>query len=327
MTNWLSSSPKMKKLPPYFSLTQEVTHALELNLPLVALETTVITHGLPYPDNLTLADNMEDEVRNQGVTPATIGVIDGRVQVGMVPAQLSFLATSGGELLKISLRDFAPAIASLASGGTTVAGTMYAAHAVGIHVFATGGIGGVHFELSSRRKGAFDVSADLPALANIPMIVVCAGAKAILDLQATLEYLETWGVPVVGYQTDDFPAFYSSRSGLKTSTRADTPEEVAFVARSHWALGMKSAILVTVPPPDEVALPSEAVKKAVRAALKAAQTEKITGKEVTPFLLSRVSELTEGSSLRANLGLLLNNANVASQIARALSRMEREGIV
>lgn len=316
----------MKKLPPYFSLSQEVSHALELNLPVVALETTVITHGLPYPDNLSLADSMEDEVRNQGVTPATIGVIDGRVLVGFVAAQLSFLATSGSELLKISLRDFAQAIASLASGGTTVAATMYAAQAVGIRVFATGGIGGVHYELSSRRRGAFDISADLPALARIPMVVVCAGAKAILDLQATLEYLETWGVPVVGYQTDEFPAFYSRRSGLKTSARAETPEEVAFLARSHWALGMRSAVLVAVPPPDEVALPSEVVKKAVRAALRAAQAQKINGKEVTPFLLSKVNELTEGSSLRANLGLLLNNASVASQIARALSRMEREGI-
>jgi len=224
------------------------------------------------------------------------------------------------------LRDFAPAVASLASGGTTVAGTMYAAHAVGIKVFATGGIGGVHYELNPRRKGAYDISADLPALANIPMIVVCAGAKAILDLQATLEYLETWGVPVVGYQTDEFPAFYSRRSGFKTSARADTPEEVAFLARSHWALGMPGAVLVTAPPPEEVALPGEVVKKAVRAALKAAQVQKISGKEVTPFLLSQVSELTGGSSLRANLGLLLNNANIASQIARALSRMEREGV-
>jgi pseudouridine-5'-phosphate glycosidase len=316
----------MKKLPPNFSLSQEVSRALELNLPVVALESTVITHGLPYPENISLADDMEDTVRNQGVTPATIGVIDGRVLIGMVAAQLQFLAISGSELYKISLRDFAPVIASMGSGGTTVAGTMYAAEAAGIRVFATGGIGGVHYDLTPRRKGAFDISTDLPALANIPMIVVCAGAKAILDLPATLEYLETWGVPVVGYQTDDFPAFYSRRSGLKTNTHANTPEEVAFLARTHWALGMLSAILVTVPPPEEVALPGETVKAAVRAALKAAQAQKITGKEVTPFLLSKVSELTGGASLRANLGLLLNNANVASLIARALARMEREGI-
>lgn len=316
----------MKKLPPIFSLSQEVSRALELNLPVVALESTVITHGLPYPENISLADDMEDAIRNHGVTPATIGVIDGRVQVGMVAAQLQFLATSGDELTKISLRDFAPVVAFMGSGGTTVAATLYAAHEAGIRVFATGGIGGVHYELSPRRKGAFDVSADLPALARFPVIVVCAGAKAILDLPATLEYLETWGVPVVGYQTDDFPAFYSRKSGLKTSTRANTPEEVAFIARTHWALGMQSAVLVAVPPPEEVAMDSQVVKAAVRAALKAAQAQKIVGKEVTPFLLSKVSELTGGTSLRANLGLLLNNANVASQIARALARMEREGV-
>lgn len=317
----------MKKLPPNFALSQEVARALELNLPVVALETTVITHGLPYPDNISLADDMENAIRDQGVAPATIGVIDGRVQVGMVAAQLQFLAVSGSELAKISLRDYAPVIATMGSGGTTVAGTLYAAHAAGIHVFATGGIGGVHYEISPRRRGAFDISADLPALARFPLIVVCAGAKAILDLPATLEYLETWGVPVVGYQTDDFPAFYSRRSGLKTSARANTPEEVVFLARTHWALGMQSAVLVTVPPPEEVALDSQVVKAAVRSALRAAQAEKVTGKEVTPFLLAKVSELTGGTSLRANLGLLLNNASVASQIARTFTRMEREGIV
>jgi pseudouridine-5'-phosphate glycosidase len=317
----------MKKLPPIFALSQEVSRALELNLPVVALESTVITHGLPYPENVSLADDMEDAIRNQGVTPATIGVIDGRVQIGMVPAQLQFLATSGDELAKISLRDFAPVVAFMGSGGTTVAATLYAAHEAGIRVFATGGIGGVHYELSPRRKGAFDISADLPALARFPVIVVCAGAKAILDLAATLEYLETWGVPVVGYQTDDFPAFYSRKSGLKTGMRANTPEEVAFLTRTHWALGMQSAVLVAVPPPEEVALESDVVKAAVRSALRAAQTQKITGKDVTPFLLSKVSELTGGTSLRANLGLLLNNANVASLIARALARMEREGVI
>jgi pseudouridine-5'-phosphate glycosidase len=240
---------------------------------------------------------------------------------------LQFLATSGDELAKISLRDFAPVVAFMGSGGTTVAATLYAAHEAGIRVFATGGIGGVHYELSPRRKGAFDISADLPALARFPVIVVCAGAKAILDLAATLEYLETWGVPVVGYQTDDFPAFYSRKSGLKTGMRANTPEEVAFLTRTHWALGMQSAVLVAVPPPEEVALESDVVKAAVRSALRAAQTQKITGKDVTPFLLSKVSELTGGTSLRANIGLLLNNANVASLIARALARMEREGVI
>jgi pseudouridine-5'-phosphate glycosidase len=204
---------------------------------------------------------------------------------------------------------------------------MFVAYAVGIRVFATGGIGGVHYELHPRRKGSFDISPDLPALARIPMIVVCAGAKAILDLEATLEYLETWGVPVVGYQTDDFPAFFTRQSGFKTSARANTPEEVAFIARTHWGLGMRSAVLVCAPPPEEAALPADVVKSAVRQALRAAQANKITGQAVTPFLLSKVNELTEGASLQANLALLLNNANNAAQIARALMRMEREGIV
>jgi pseudouridine-5'-phosphate glycosidase len=316
----------MNKLPQNFQLSQEVAHALELGLPLVALESAVITHGLPYPENLSLADDMETEIRSQGTTPATIGVIDGRVQIGMVAAQLNLLASSGSELVKVSLRDFAPAIAGMQSGGTTVAGTMFAAYTAGIRVFATGGIGGVHYELNPRRKGTFDISADLPALARIPMIVVCAGAKAILDLPATLEYLETWGVPVLGYQSDDFPAFYSRNSGLKTSGRANTPEEAAFIARMHWSLGMRSAVLVAVAPPEDTALPSDMVKAAVKAALKAAQAQKITGQDVTPFLLSKVSELTGGASLRTNLDLLLNNAAVASQIARAMTRMEREGI-
>ncbi len=313
-----------RKLPPAFEINPSVAQALDLGLPVVALESTVITHGLPYPENINLAEDMEYQVRDHGATPATIGVIEGRVRIGLTVSEMELLAGAGQGLWKISPRDFAPAIARMVSGGTTVAGTLFAAHLAGIRVFATGGIGGVHYELNPRRKGAFDISADLPALARTPLIVVCAGAKAILDLNATLEYLETWGVPVVGYQTDDFPAFYCRRSGLKTSARADTPDEVVFLARTHWELGLHSAVLVVVPPPEDVALSSEEVKKAVQAALKLAQAEKVSGKEVTPFLLKKVSELTEGDSLRANLGLLLNNAAVAAQIARALVRIERQ---
>ena len=309
----------------YFQITPEVTHALQMKMPVVALESTVITHGLPYPDNLSLAEDMENEVRSQGVTPATIGVFDGHIQVGMTTVQLSVLSAPDGGMMKISLRDFAPAIAKLRSGGTTVAGTMFAASRLGIRVFATGGLGGVHYELNPRRKGVFDISPDLPALARLPMIVVCAGAKAILDLSATLEYLETWGVPVVGYQTDDFPAFYSQKSGFKTSARADTPEEAAFLAHTHWNLGMRSAVVVAAAPPEEFALPSNVVKSAVQAALKAAQSQKVSGQEVTPFLLRKVGEITHGDSLRANLALLLNNARIASQIARALARLDIEG--
>jgi pseudouridine-5'-phosphate glycosidase len=283
----------------------------------VALESTVITHGLPYPENLSLAEDMELEVRRYGCVPATVAVLDGLVQVGLDPSQLLRLVQPGANLVKVSLRDFAPAIAAQASGGTTVAGTMLAAQRTGIRVFATGGIGGVHHNISRRRTG-YDISADLPALARIPIIVVCAGAKAILDLAATLEYLETWAVPVVGYQSDDFPAFFTQSSGLKTSCRADSPEEVAAIAQAHWELGLQSAVLVAVPPPDEVAMPAEEVSLAVRQALRDARARRIRGQEVTPFLLERVRRLTRGDSLRANMGLLLNNAAVAAQISKAL---------
>jgi len=310
----------MTSLPDSFQISKEVSRALELEFPIVALESTVITHGLPFPENLHLAEDMEHEVRAQGATPATIAVIDGMVQIGLSSAQLQYLAKNREKLSKISLRDFAPAIARKQSGGTTVAATTLAAHRVGIQVFATGGIGGVHYELNTRRRGAFDISADLPALAHIPMIVVCAGAKAILDLQSTLEYLETWGVPVIGYQTDEFPAFYSISSGFKTSGRADDPDELVRIARAHWGLGLQSAVLTVVPPPEEIAIPSDEIKNNVQKALKAAQKRNLIGQEVTPFLLTQMSELTEGRSLQANLGLLLNNARVASQIARSLAR-------
>jgi pseudouridine-5'-phosphate glycosidase len=308
----------MDNLPTSFVLSQEVARALERGLPVVALESTVITHGLPYPENLNLAEDMEHTVRSYGATPATIAVLEGHVHVGLQPAELQSLASGSSGLVKVSLRDFAPAIARKASGGTTVAGTMYAAHRVGIRVFATGGIGGVHYELGPHPRGAADISADLPALARIPMVVVCAGAKAILDLQATLEYLETWSVPVVGFRTDFFPAFYTESSGLKAAVRADSAEEVAYISRTHWELGMPSAVLVCVPPPAEIAMDAEEVKQAVRTALLQARQNKIIGQAVTPYLLEKMSEITGGESLRVNLGLLLNNATVASQIAQVL---------
>ncbi len=309
-----------RKLPPAFYLSPEVARALASDQPLVALESTVITHGLPYPENLTLAEDMENEVRRQGATPATIAIIDGKVRVGLDLALMQYIAQPDRRPLKVSTREYAQAIAQNASGGTTVAGTMLAASLAGIRVFATGGIGGVHHSLEARRPCAFDISPDLPALARIPMVVVCAGAKAILDLPATLEYLETWGVPVVGYQTDEFPAFYARTSGLKTSAIADSVDDVVPLARAHWSLGLKSAVLVTVPPPEEVAMPIEEVNLAIKQALREARQRRVHGQEVTPFLLERVRRLTRGDSLRANLGLLLNNAGVAAQIARGFSQ-------
>jgi pseudouridylate synthase len=278
----------------------------------------VLTHGLPYPQNLTLAEDMEDEIRRQDVTPATIAILDGEVWVGLNPAQLNRLVQPNPDRLKISGRDFGKAIATGATGGTTVAGTMLAAYQSGIRVFATGGIGGVHHNTSKRRSYPIDISADLPALAHIPMVVVCAGAKAILNLPATVEYLETWGVPVVGYETDDFPAFYSRSSGLRASARADSPDEVVALARAHWSVGSQSAVLVVVPPPEDVALPIDVVNTAVKQALKEARDRRIRGQRVTPFLLERVRRLTRGESLRANIGLLLNDARIAAKIAKRL---------
>lgn len=301
------------ELQPYFRFSPEVAQARSQGLPIVTLESTVITHGLPYPDNLYLAQDVERDVRDQGAVPATISVLDGIIQVGLELNQLERLAIGRG-LSKASPRDFARLIAREESAGTTVAGTLFVAQAAGLRVFGTGGIGGVH------RGAANDISADLPQLACTPSIVVCAGAKAILDLPATLEYLETHGVPVVGYQTDEFPAFYSQKSGLPTSARADSPEEVVQLARLHWDLGLNSALLVTAPPPSETALEPEAVQAAIEQALKEAHREKIRGQAVTPFLLKRVSELTGRESLNANLGLLRNNARLAGQFASSLAR-------
>jgi pseudouridine-5'-phosphate glycosidase len=300
-------------LKGYIKISPDVAQAQALGSPIVALETTVITHGLPYPENIQLAQDMEAEVRQGGAVPASIAVLNGRIHIGLKIEQLEYLATAPG-LRKVSPRDFSRMIIKEENGGTTVAGTIFIAHMVNIKVFATGGIGGVH------RQPPRDISADLPQLAQTPLIVVCAGAKAILDLPATLEYLETYGVPVVGYQTNEFPAFYSARSRLPTNSRADSPDEVMKIARTHWKLGMKSAILVTVPPPPEVALPDDVLREAIKQALKDARRERIRGQRVTPFLLQRLSELTGNASLRANIGLLLNNAKKAAQIAHSMIR-------
>lgn len=303
--------PVQREMPGNFQLSPEVAQALAEGHAVVALESTVITHGLPYPENLQLARDMEAGARSYGAAPATIAVLDGKVCVGLNNAQLERLAMEK-DLLKISVRDLGPAIAQGKSGGTTVAGTLVSAHLAGITVFATGGIGGVH------REAPFDVSADLHQLARSPLVVVCAGAKAILDLPATLEVLETLGVPVVGYQVDEFPAFYSTSSGLKVSARADSPRQVAEIAQAHWKLGLSSAVLVAQPPPLEYALPNEMVEAAIERSLAEGQQQGIRGAAVTPFLLRRVSELTERSSLHTNLALLRNNVRLAALIALEL---------
>jgi len=302
--------------PSNFVISHEINRALSLSLPIVALESTVITHGLPRPQNLSLALDMEESVREEGAVPATVAVLKGKVRIGMSRGDLDELATAPNPR-KISQRDFATAAVKSENGGTTVAGTMFAAQQSGIKVFATGGIGGVH------KESSFDISTDLQALASIPMIVVCAGAKAILNLPATLEYLETMAVPVIGYQTDDFPAFYSRESGLKVSVKLENPEEIVKFAQAHWGMGMNSAVLVTQSVPGGDALLKTDVDKWDEQASNEAIDKKIHGQELTPFLLGRINELSEGKSLRANLSLLLNNARLAAQIAKFLTLIER----
>jgi pseudouridine-5'-phosphate glycosidase len=300
------------------NISQEFSNAHN-NSPVVALESTVLTHGLPRPQNLQLARDMESAVRDVGAVPATIGFLDGHLHIGLEDSQLEKLANEE-DVLKVGPRDFATALAKQVSGGTTVAGTMLACKHANIKIFATGGIGGVH------RESNFDISADLQALASIPMIVVCAGAKAILDLPATLEYLETMSVPVVGYGTDEFPAFYSRESGLDVSVRLDSPDEIVRFAKAHWDAGLQSAVLVANPVPETEAIPKSEMEPFIEQANLEAHEQGIHGKEVTPFLLQRISELTDGKSMQTNLALLLNNARLAAQTAKSLHAVENRKV-
>jgi pseudouridine-5'-phosphate glycosidase len=298
----------------YLCVAADVRAALDEGRAVVALESTVIAHGLPYPANLEVARGMERAIRDGGGVPATVALLDGRIVIGLDAAQLERLATEEG-VLKASRRDLAPALASRATAATTVAGTLACAALAGIRVFATGGIGGVH-----RGAGtSFDISADLAELARSPVITVCAGAKAILDLPLTLEYLETQSVPVIGYGTDDLPAFYSRDSGLRVPHRADSPDEVAAIARAQWQSGLGGGILVTCPIPAQQAMPAARIEGAIAQALREADEARIRGQRVTPFLLTRVAELTGGESIAANRALLLHDAEIAVQIARALA--------
>lgn len=290
---------------------------------IVALESTVLTHGLPRPQNLQLARDMERAVREEGATPATIGFLDGYLHIGMNDSELERLANEK-DPYKVGPRDFASVITNEGNGGTTVAGTMLACKHANIKVFATGGIGGVH--RGAEHATHFDISADLQALANIPMIVVCAGAKAILDLPATLEYLETMSVPVIGYGTDDFPAFYSRKSGLEVMENLDNPQDIVDFAKTHWDAGLQSAVLVANPVPEAEAIPKSEMEPFIEQANQEAHEQGIHGQAVTPFLLNRINELTKGKSMRANLSLLLNNARLAAQIARALRTSERRKV-
>lgn len=294
--------------------SEPVAQALAARAPVVALETTVVTHGLPHPDGIAAALALEDEVRQSGATPATIGVLRGAIRIGISREELDELATTP-DVCKTNLSNLAAVVASGGLGSTTVAATMWAAHMNGIRVFATGGIGGVH-------RGADetgDVSSDLTALGRVPVAVVCAGAKAILDLPRTVEMLETLGVPILGLETDDFPAFYRRSSGLRVDRRVDSIADLAAAVDAHFRLGLGTGVLVANPIPGPAEMPRDLYDQALQAALADMKAEGVRGRAVTPFLLDRLRVFTSGESVRTNLALLLHNARVAAQLATQLA--------
>ena len=295
--------------------TPEVEEAIAQNRPVVALESTIISHGLPYPENLETALSLEEAVRAHGAVPATIAVIDGVARAGCDKAELSVLSDPDSDILKLSRRDLPFAFSQRRNGATTVASTMIIAAAAGIKTFATGGIGGVH-------RGAdknFDISADLTELAQTSVAVVCAGPKAILDIPATLEYLETCGVPVIGYGCDEMPAFWSQRSGISLDCRLDTASEIADLCRCKWQSGLDGGVLIANPVPKADEIPSELIENALQIALKEAENAQISGKELTPFLLDNIRHITDGASLNTNRMLVQNNAILAAEIAKEIA--------
>lgn len=297
----------------YLDIHPEVAHAIAQGQPLVALESTIISHGMPYPQNVQTALRVEAEVRAHGAVPATIAILNGRLKVGLVAADIEMLAKLGLNATKVSRRDVPFMVAAGQTGATTVAATMMLAAMAGIAVFATGGIGGVH-------RGAqqtFDVSADLQELSRTPVAVVCAGAKSILDLGLTLEYLETHGVPVIGFKTDSLPAFFTRSSDFKVDYRLDTADAIANVMHAKWGMGLNGGLVITNPIPEAFAMPAGKIDLAIAQALQEADSQHITGKATTPFLLDRVNQLTGGNSLAANIELVLNNARLAAAIAIA----------
>lgn len=294
----------------FMDIKPEVEKALEEGTPVVALESTIISHGMPYPKNVETALAVEEVIRKNGAIPATIAIIEGRIKIGLTPEEIEYMAKADN-VLKVSRRDFPLVISQKLDGATTVAGTMIAANMAGIKVFVTGGIGGVH-----RGAGeSFDVSADLEELKMTDVTVVCAGVKSILDIGATLEYLETSGVPVITYGADSFPAFYSRESGFAAECRIDEPEKISALIRTKEQLGLRGGILVACPIPEEDEIPFEKMDVVIKQALKECEEKGVRGKRITPFLLSKVKDLTEGSSLEANIKLVLHNADVGSKIA------------
>lgn len=299
----------------YLEISPEVREALSQGYPVVALESTIISHGMPFPENVETALRVEQAVRQNGAVPATIAILKGKLKAGLTEAQITSLGKMGSQAIKTSRRDLAVIITRGLTGATTVASTMIIAEMAGIRLFATGGIGGVH-------RGAaatLDISADLQELARTSVAVVCAGAKSILDISLTLEYLETFGVPVFGFQTDEFPAFYTRSSGLAVGYRFDSPLELAKVLKIKWEAGLTGGVVIANPIPKVYEPAAAPIQAATITALEEAAQQGIKGKEITPFLLARIKELTGGESLRANVELVLNNAKLAARIAAALS--------
>ena len=302
-------------MTPYLSISEEVQAALHDHRPVVALESTIISHGMPYPQNVQTALRVEQTIRDNGATPATIAIIGGKLKAGCTKEEIEYLGKKGTEITKASRRDLPILVAQGRDGATTVTTTMMIAAMAGIRVFATGGIGGVH-------RGAettMDISADLEELAHTQVLVVCAGAKSILDLGLTLEYLETKGVPVIGYKTKELPAFYTRKSGFEVDYRLDTAEEIARAFEVKARLGLAGGMLVTNPIEEQYSMPKEMIDDAINAAIEEAKCLGIHGKETTPFLLAKIKELTGGLSLDANIKLVLNNARLAAQIATQLT--------
>ena len=297
----------------YLDIREDVREALAAGKPVVALESTIISHGMPYPKNVETALLVEQTIRDNGAVPATIAIIGGKLKAGLTPEEIEYFGKKGRAIAKASRRDLAVLCARGEDGATTVTTTMIIAHMAGISIFATGGIGGVH-------RGAqetMDISADLQELAHTPVMVVCAGAKSILDLGLTLEYLETNGVPVIGYGTKELPAFYTRQSGFSVDYRIDTPEELAAAFRTSRDMGLGGGMLVTNPIPEEYSMPKDVIDRAIEQALREQKEQGIHGKESTPFLLARVAELTGGESLASNIQLVLNNAALAARTAAA----------
>lgn len=301
------------------SILPEVKEALETGQAVVALESTIISHGLPYPENLATAKDLAQIVRDNGAVPATIAIIDGVIKIGLSEDDLAILASPDSQIRKVSRRDMASVIAQKTHGATTVASTMICAQMAGISVFATGGIGGVH------QGGAvdFDISADLPELAQTNVAVVSAGPKAILDLPLTMEYLETHGVPVIGYGTDELPAFWSRQSGLKLHDRVDSPEDAAQIMKVKWDLGLLGGLMIANPVPEPYEIPADEMKIVIAHALEQAKQAGISGKDVTPYMLDYIRQQTKGKSLRTNQALVRHNALIAAKIAVAFARLPR----